>query len=391
MGCPGAVTVTVMNGQDRKVDLGLALGVAVTIGGLIAADLPGGSRPPGPAAYAFAVAVGALLLLRRRHPVVVLLVTTAGLIVYHALGFPPIGLAVPAAAAFYSAVEAGRAGWAVSTAVALVGLATTYRLVEGDDPGIVVGYELVANAALLAAVIALGEMVRSRRGWHAELRRRVRLAEAEREAEGAHRIEQERVRIARELHDVMAHTLTVVAIHADVAIESVRDDPGAADAAARTIRTASKQALGELRGTVGVLRGPAALPAWTPAAGLDDLDRIVESAACAGLNVDVERCGTPVGLPAMVDITAHRIVQESITNVLRHAQATRATVAVGHQPGVLTIRVSDDGRGGADAGGGFGIRGMRERVSLLGGALSAGPGANGGFVVEAMLPWDDVR
>src|SRR5262245_34839567 len=158
---------------------------------------------------------------RRRWPVGVLLVTAAGLLVYYMLGYPPVGLAVPVAAALYSAAEAGRLRWAIGTAAGLVAVSTFFRIREGDDLAYLLGYEFAVTATLMAAVIALGEAVRSRRGWQAELRRQARAADLEREQETAHRVEQERLRIARDLHDVLAHTISIVSLHSDVAREAL--------------------------------------------------------------------------------------------------------------------------------------------------------------------------
>jgi signal transduction histidine kinase len=292
----------------------------------------------------------------------------------------------------------------VLAAVVLAG-SSGFRILEGDDLG-ELGYELVASVIPLAAVIALGDAVRSRRGWRVETRRRARIARVEREQEAARRVEQERVRIARELHDVLAHTVSVIAIQADVAAEALPGDPAAAQAALGSIRSASRDALGELRTTLGLLREPDGDVPLDPVAGLAQLDAVVGAAADSGLAVAVRTTGRPVPLPAVVDTAAQRIIQEALTNVLRHAGATAAQVELCYGPTALTVRVTDDGRGGgaggngdggtgraaggADregaGGGGYGIQGMRERAALLGGRLRAGPRPEGGFGVEVSLP-----
>jgi signal transduction histidine kinase len=371
------------------VDVGLGVGVAFAVAAAIAADLgwgAPGARAPDVVAYSLALSLGVFMLVRRRWPVPVLLATLTVLLAYYALQYPPVGIAVPTAAAFYTVAESGRLRWAIATAAAWILFTTSYRYLEGDDVAVLFGYELVIAVLPLAAVIALGDAVRSRRGWRAEIERRARLAEIEREQEAARRVEEERVRIARELHDVLAHTVSVISIQADVASEALPDDPRDAQAALGVIRRASREALGELRGTLGLLRGPAASQPRRPVAGLAHLDRIVASAADSGLAVAVRVEGPPAPLPVVVDAAAHRIVQESITNVLRHAGAGTATVELRYEPGALTVRVLDDGRGGAVDGTGYGIRGMRERVALLGGDLRAGPRPEGGFAVEATLP-----
>jgi len=371
---------------DALIDLGLGVLVLVTVAAAIAANLWTRGREPDVLAYLFAVGLGALMLVRRRWPVATVLVTAVMLMLYYTLDYPPVGLAVPAAAALYSVAENGRLRWAIGTAVGLLAVSTWFRVREGDDMAYLFGYELATTVTLMAAVIALGDSVRSRRGWQAEIKRRAQLAEVEREQEAARRVEQERMRIARELHDVLAHTVSVISVQADVATEALRDDPSAAETSLRAIRAASGEALGELRATLGLLRGPATPAPRDPVAGLAQLDRIVGSAADSGLAVVVHVEGQPVQLPVVVDTAAHRIVQESITNVLRHAHATSATVELRFEPTALTVRVTDDGSGGAVNGSGYGIQGMRERVTLLGGTLRAGVRPEGGFLVEASLP-----
>ncbi|WP_308282503.1 sensor histidine kinase [Pseudonocardia nigra] len=369
------------------VDLGLGLLVVVVVGVAVAADLE--DRRPGPSAYLLVLGFGALMLVRRRRPVVTLLATAALLIGYYALGHPAIGLAVPVAAALYSAAEHGRACWAVGTAAALLTVSVVFRVREGDDLALLFGYELASSAGLMAAVIALGDGVRSRRGWRAELRRQAAAAAAEREREASRRVEQERLRIARELHDVLAHTLSVVTLHTDVAREALEDDgpdlPAARHALA-AVRTAAGGASRELRTTVTLLRAPGDGDDG-PVPGLDQLDRLVQAAVDGGVRVRVDSDAVPADLPAVADATAFRIVQESLTNVVRHTRARTATVAVHQDADALTVRVDDDGRGrpGVRPAEGYGLAGMRERAVLLGGSLEAGPGDRG-WVVEAVLP-----
>ena len=376
--------------DELRVEGGLAVAVSLVVAALVSVDLPGGSRPADAGAYLFAAALGSLVLLRRRAPLAVLMATATTLVVYHAVGYPPIGLAVPGAVAFYSAAEAGRTGWSAGTGLGLFGLSSAVRLLQGGAPAIVLGYDLPINAGLLAMAVALGATVHARHGWQAEIERRTRAVAAERAAEAARHVDQERVRVARELHDDIAHRLSVISIHAALAAETLHDDPAAAEPAVHTIADTSRAALAELRRTVAALR-TGGDDTDGSVAGLDELGTLVESAAGAGLRVDVERHGDLSGLPPDVSVAARRVLQESITNVLRHAAARRAGVTLRRQPGLLSVHVSDDGHGGVDTGDGFGIRGMRERVALLGGTLSAGPAPEGGFVVEATIPVPDLK
>lgn len=341
--------------------------VCVVVAVAITADL-GGVRGPEPAAYLFAVCLGALMLVRRRFPVLALVATAAGLLAYYWVGFPPIGLALPVAAALYSAAEAGRLRIAILTAAALVLISTGFRAAQGENPAYLFGFELASTVAIMVAAIALGDSVRGRR-----------LLRAEREAEARRRVEAERLRIARDLHDVLAHTLAVVSVQSAVASEAVHDDPAATDAALTTIRAATDEAFRELHATLDALRPDAA-----PTGSVRDLDALVAATGHSGLPVDVRVEGDPVPLPVVVDTTAYRIVREALTNTLRHAHARRAEVLVSYGPDRLGLTISDDGRGGEPTPG-RGITGMRERATLLGGKVAVGP-RPGGFAVTAELP-----
>lgn len=355
--------------------------IAVAIG----ANVGGTSAPPA-GAYLAALGFGALLTVRRRFPLLVLLVSAAGLFGYYAAGLPPIGLALPLAAALYVAAEAGRVRWAAGTAVVVAGVSTLFRLLEGDDPAFLFGLETTSAVALMAAVIALGDGRRSRRLLRAEMRRREEAAAAEREREAARRTQEERLRIARELHDALGHTTTVISLQAAVAAEALPGDPSAAASAVEAIRQASGEAMRELRVTLGLLRRPTGEAGGrAPVGGLAELDRLVARVRAGGLTATLRILGTAVPVPHVIDVTAYRIVQESLTNVLRHAAATTAEVVVRYGR-ELEITVSDDGRGGAPGGGGEGLRGMAERAELLDGSVWAGEGEDGGFQVRAVLP-----
>ncbi len=256
--------------RDRLVDLILGVAVTTVVAVAITADIAG-SRPPDVVAYVFAVGLGALMLARRDFPVPVLALTAVGIIGYHLADYPPVGLALPAAAALYSAAERDKLWWAIGIGGALLLISVVGRLREGDDPSYLLGYELAWTVMIMAAAIALGDNVRVRRLWRAEQSRREELAAAEREREAARRIESERVRIARELHDVLAHTVAVVSMQADVATEALEDDPGATRDALRTIRTASSDVMRELRSMLGVLRNAPDAHSLEPAGSLRNL------------------------------------------------------------------------------------------------------------------------
>lgn len=378
--------------RARRGDVVMASVVFVVLATGSAIDLEPGGRDPDLVGYLLLLVIGLSLLARRQRPVLVLLVSMVTLIGYYALDFPAVGLALPVAAAMYSVAESGRLRWAIGSAIVLVIFATGYRLVVGGDSGALLTYQTAVDVTLIAAVLALGDSVHSRRRWYAELWQRTERAERERAAEAARRIEAERVHIARELHDVLGHTVSLIALQAGVAVESVHDDPAAAETALQTIRHTSRAALDELRKTLDILRDPDSGAPLDPVRGLAHLDRVVAAAAGGGLAVDVRIKGAAVPLPVVVDAAALRIVQESITNVVRHAGASSATVELRYAPNELTVRISDDGRAthmvsaAATGSAGYGIRGMRERVGVLGGTLSAGAEPNGGFLVAAKLP-----
>ncbi|MFF8730539.1 sensor histidine kinase [Streptomyces sp. NPDC015171] len=325
------------------------------------------------------------LLWRHRHPVPVVFGTAAATLAYLALGYPYGPVFVTVAVGCFSAVVAGhrRAAW---TAVALlwaghvlVALWLFRLLPPAGDRGAGWGQEIVI-ATWVLAVVALAELARVRREQWA--RERADRAEAARR-----RADEERLRIARELHDVLAHSISVINVQASMGLALLDSDPEQARSALTTIKAASKEALGEVRQVLGALRAPGAAPR-APAPGLDRLPELVEQAAAAGLTVETE--GEPPRLPPGAGLAAFRIVQEALTNVVRHSGSRHARVRVGYGDGVLRLRIDDDGPAtGADAGGGGnGLAGMRERAAALGGTIEAGPRPDGGFRVLAVLPTD---
>jgi len=367
-------------------DVVLALASTLVVAVVIAAEPPG-QGATGPAAYLFAAGFGALVLLRRRAPRTMLALTFLGVCAYYALGFAPIGMVLPAVAALYSAAELGRTGWAVGTGAVLIAVATYFRVTDDDPSAALTAYDLVTNVALTAAAVALGVAVRLGR----EARERTALVRDLTAAEEAHaaqeRLQAERLRIARDLHDTVGHNLSVVALHAGVADEAVgRDDDAARDALAR-VREAASGTLDELRATVRVLRSAAPGAAPRGALGLAGLDALLAPVRAAGLEVDVRADVPPGALAGAIDAAAYRIVQEALTNVVRHAGARHVRVEADVDGGRLRLAVTDDGAGaGARPGAGSGLAGMRERAGLLGGTLAAGDAPGGGFAVVADLP-----
>lgn len=272
--------------------------------------------------------------------------------------------------------------------------------VAGVGMGTLGGNEEITVAALfmlagwVVAVIALGTSSSTRRAYLREAEGRVAAAQHGREEEALRRATEERLRIARELHDVIGHNISLINVQAGAALHRLKKDPVQAEEALGAIKTASRETLRELRTTLGVLRQVDEDAPTAPAAGLARLADLVAYAELAGLDVRSDTAGEPRELPVEVDLAAFRIMQESLTNVTRHAAAASVALRVVYGVTGVRVEVDDDGAGAPsrrnDAGGegtGNGIRGMRERARALGGELTAGPRPDGGFRVRAYLPY----
>ncbi|MFE7705028.1 sensor histidine kinase [Streptomyces sp. NPDC057486] len=327
----------------------------------------------------------AVLLLRHRHPVLAVFVSAAAATVYLGAGYPygPVFLAV--AVGCFSAVVAGhrRAAWAAVGMVWLGHLLMTHWLYRwlppSGDSAAPWGQEL-GVAAWVVAIVAAAEFVRVRREQWATQR-------AQRAAAEKRRADEERLRMARELHDVLAHSISVINVQAGVGLALLDSDPEQARNALTTIKAASKEALGEVRQVLDTLRTPGDAPR-APAPGLDRLPELADQAASAGLAVTVETEGVRGAVPPGTDLAAFRIVQEALTNVVRHSGSRTARVRIGYGTGRVRLRIDDDGpaAGSEEGGSGNGLAGMRERAAALGGTIEAGPRADGGFRVRAELP-----
>jgi signal transduction histidine kinase len=220
-----------------------------------------------------------------------------------------------------------------------------------------------------------------------EARDRAARAEREREARARTAVTEERARIARELHDVVGHSVSVMTVQASAVRRLLRPEQQREREALLIVEQTGREALAEMRRMVGVLRRPEEAPALAPQPSLEHLNKLVEQAREAGLGVELRIEGDPLPLPAGVDLTAYRLVQEGLTNALKHARAQRAQVLVRYGEEAIEVAVSDDGRGaGSGDGGGHGLVGMRERVAVYGGELEAGPRPEGGYRLRARLP-----
>ncbi len=350
------------------------------VGTTLAANHQTGHGSIGVGGYALLAAGPVALLWRRRHPVGVLWATFAATLAYWSLDTPRGPAHASLVVAFVTAVMM-RHRWAAVTSL-IVGFAGFAWLgpALGNQAAPNVG-QLIALATWLAVLLVGAELLRARGD-------RLREEARSREVEAQGRASEERLRIARDVHDVVAHTISLINIQAGVGLHLLDDDADAARQALQAIRAESKDALVELRSILGVLRADGEALPREPAPGLDSLPSLVERAASAGLAVHLEVMGDPKPLPAGVDLAAYRIVQEAVTNVIRHAGADQARVEVDYLPDALEVAVLDEGvaRSGRPLVAGNGLTGMRERAIALGGSVDAGPRAGRGFAVRAHLP-----
>jgi signal transduction histidine kinase len=329
--------------------------------------------------YAMLTAGGLGLAACRRAPVVVLAVTGLCAVGYQAAGFD-----VPAVAflfAVYAAVRAGHRTITVAASVSMLAVLPLAALASGlHDTG--EAFAQARGALELAWLIAAGAAGEALR----QAERRADEAERTREETARRRADEERLHIARELHDSLTHQISVIKVQAEVAVHVARKRGEPVPEALLAIREAGREAARELRATLEALRDDDT----TPPRGLDHVPELVERARTTGLDATLTIEGQRHDVPAAVDRTAYRIVQESLTNIARHAAAATASVRIDYRPDALAIRIDDDGKATPDAAPvpGVGLLGMRERVTALGGRLRAEPRNEGGFTVHAELPVD---
>jgi signal transduction histidine kinase len=350
------------------------------------------SPHPYPAAaggYLFGIVAAGALALRRRRPVLVSAVGLLAVLGYHLAGYPGEAPGMALFVAFYSVAAYGRTAWSLATCGVLVLIALIIPTLP-PHPQPWYGFAVLGPAFGMAWMAVLGAAARQR---HLVAEERVRRAAVTAEADLRERVSQERLRIARELHDVLAHTISVIAVQSGAALDSLDSSPEQARRALLVVRSAAREAMPELRAALGLLRGDRSeTPDVLAQPRLEQLTDLVEQARGAGLRV---RLTMPEQLPAVtpfLELTAYRIMQEALTNVVRHAAATEVTVSVRLDDATLLIDVRDNGRGaGAPGGTGLGLVGMRERAQLVGGEVRAGPLSEGGFGVHARLPTDPLE
>jgi signal transduction histidine kinase len=316
------------------------------------------------------------LVWRRRAPVATFALVCAATFAYGFARLPDPPIMFAAGLAVYTLAAYRRLSVSAPLALAVL-VAAAVGIWFGDESDVA---DLAVGYFVGITCWVVGDTVRRQRVDAAR-------AEARRVDEARRAVADERVRIARDLHDVVAHHLSVIVVQAEAAQEVLAADPERAGSAMAAVADTARTALGELRRVLGVLRSDSTL---VPQPDLGGVDELVESVRQAGLAVEVRTEGDPCPVPGVVGLTAYRVVQEALTNVLRHASAHRAVVALDFAgTGELVVTVIDDGRGhatGSGRPGGHGLAGMRERVAVLGGRLDAGPRAEGGFAVRAHLP-----
>ncbi|MFC0549116.1 sensor histidine kinase [Kutzneria chonburiensis] len=346
----------------------------------VAAECTYAHRPPPPLAWALALTVVTVLALplRRRFPVAVVVGILAACLVYHLVGYPGLAIAAAIAPACYTLVAEGDGRRSLLVGALAAAAVTVISFLPPAS------FNLGATTGIVTILVALLAMAEARRAWRFAADERLRAVTRESER----RLVDERLTIARELHDVLAHTITLISVQAAAGLDALPARPDNAEEALRTIRGAAKEAMAELRSTVRVLREVDEL---APQPRLDQVGQLVDVARKAGIDVDLTTSGDARELPAGVELAAYRVVQEALTNVVRHAHATAATVRIDHRADCLHVEVVDNGDASEPPVDGHGMIGMRERVRAVGGSFAAGPTPGGGFAVSARLDLGGAR
>jgi len=372
-----------------RPDLPFAVG-GVAIGALLLADaaIAPDAGPIRPLDVALIVATAVAVALCRRFPVPALLVTTAAMLALHVRVHAGVSAAFPVLGTVYVASWRGyKVAAGLSSLVFLAGfLAKDISVAPAGQPSqqilertsLLLGWFVAANVAGLVA--------RQRRKYLEQVEQRAAEAERTREEMALRRAGEERLRIARDLHDSLTHSISVVKVQAGIAVHLARKQGEEPSAALLAIQEASSEAMRELRATLEVLRSPAD----ADRIGLARVDELAERTRAAGVPVQVTVTGSPPAVPDEVDQAGYRVVQEALTNVARHAGPATAEVRLDYSPALLTVSVTDDGQALANGAvtPGVGLRGMRERVTGLGGTLHAARQDQGGFAVRATFPLD---
>ncbi len=378
------VATAVRSGPSRRDGIGVAIvaTAAAVLGTVVEIVEASGPVPPPAVGVVLAVLAGAATAVRR-VPVVAAAAVVAVCLLYHVLGFPGLAPAVVLFAGLYTVTSRGSGSRSLLAVGVVIAAVSAVPLLPPAPAGF--GWAIVGPAVGLVAAAAVGEAARARRLAVDEQLNAVRRA-AEQDAQ--RHVVEDRVEVAREVHDVLAHTITVIAVQAAAAAEAIDERPDDARAALAAVRGAARDALTELRATVSLLRTGTDPEGSEP--GLARLVELRDRAAAAGLDVTLSITGARA-LPRPVERAVYRIVQEALTNTVRHAAAAAAAVRVDVGAVEVRVEITDDGcaipgRAAGVAGGGHGLAGMRERALALGGTLEAGPVQGRGFTVTARLP-----
>jgi len=342
----------------------------------------GHAMPHTPTVALLLVAAACLVLaVKRRYPVAVLLLSTAFAVAYSFPRNENGAVVVAPIIALFTVAQL--LPFRRSVVLAAVTLAALMGATAASNPFNPTGGGFYLIVAMVTGALLGGVAVRNRRAYVASIHARV-------DEEARRRVDEERLRIARELHDVVAHSMATISVQAGVAEHVLEANPGAAADALRAIRLASRDGLRDLRAILNVLRQADEADPVEPAPGLGQLDALVDRTSHAGLPTTVRRDGTPLVLAPGADVAAYRIIQESLTNAIKHAGPATATIWLRYEESALRIEIADTGRGvpagteSPDAG--HGLIGMRERAASVGGTLAAGPAPGGGYQVVAVLP-----
>ena len=377
----------------------LALGVALAAVNVVSLLPYRAQLHPLWLALTLVAAQGLPLTWRRSWPIAIGLVIGAVRVAYDKIGFAYAPFPLGPAIAFYTIFDRCGPFWRLTACV----LAAAGLVVSAVTPGHAQPYDTIFQVMIFFTAGLAGVFSQAKRASIQAARTRADRAEAELDRQAAQAAERERTRIARELHDVVAHHVSLIAVQAEAATALLPGRPDEARSSVEIIGGTARQALTELRRLLGVLRRPSERLETTPSASLDELGEVLDQVRGAGLPVDFEIAGTPSPLAPGVDLTAYRIVQEALTNTIRHANAARAAVRLCYEPGYITVSVTESGHrnprtpaagngtgisrpGSLITGAGLGLAGIAERVASCGGNLTVGPTQADGFAVTARLP-----
>ncbi len=357
----------------------------------IAAELAqviGATGTPSAPALGLAVVAGGALVARRTAPLAVLAATLAATVAIVALDNDPSGVSV--AIALYTTAALRERRVSLAALVVTAAIAATGSAVTADTPGRETSawFGAIIAVILTVGIWALGAYAQTQRRYRRELQERAASAEREREQLARIAVHEERAAIARELHDIVAHSVSVMLVGVRGARDVLRASPEVAEETLARVERSGEQSLTELRRILALLREPERTAESRPQPSLAELNELVASYRAAGLPVRLEVIGKPTPLPGGVELSVYRIVQEALTNALKHSAPTNVTVTLGYRDSRLDLEVVDDGTPAALGAAitGQGLIGMRERVALLGGELETGPRDGGGFRVAARLP-----